>query len=252
MKVAALFTDYDGTIAPMGVSRSESSVPPSLLTELTRLSKVMPVAVITSKDIGFVRPRTPFASAWACAMGMEVVLANDKRHVLDCTTEVDSCIRSMRKILPPQAIVERKLGSDGRVLGVCIDWSHGRPPAPNEVTALTSALSACGLHVEQQSDETFIDAYCARTDKGEALTCLKSMLGVVGSVMYLGDSVHDNRAFDLAQISVGIRHGQRTEQLRCQYLVDYGLLPNLLGLLSMHDLDFTPALVRDLTGRPIA
>jgi len=64
-KVGALFTDYDGTISPINVSRSESRVPPEIMFMLNRIRERIPVAVITTKSLEFVVAKTPFACAWS-------------------------------------------------------------------------------------------------------------------------------------------------------------------------------------------
>lgn len=248
MKVAAIFTDYDGTIAPMNVPREESRVPETLLSKLALLSSRIPVAVITAKDISFVRPRTVFAKGWACAMGMEVVLADGTTRIAEPVPRVELPFGSVEKLAPKGATVEKKLASDGRTLGFSIDWSDGPRVSRPKVASLVLALRGRGFHVTHDGEESFVDAFCVDTNKGAALSQLKGMLGVEGAVMYLGDSSPDNDAFDLAEIPVGVRHGQRTESLRCRYLVDYKDVSEMLDRLLDRDLEFTHPVVQDMTG----
>jgi hydroxymethylpyrimidine pyrophosphatase-like HAD family hydrolase len=247
LKVAAVFTDYDGTIAPMGVRREESRVPEALRSRLVLLSSKIPVAVITAKDIFFVRPRTIFAWGWACAMGMEVVLADGTRHMAEPLPGIEVPL-GMEKLVPQGTTVEKKLSSDGRVLGFSIDWSDGPSLSPPEVSSLVRALRSRGLHTTHEGVERFVDAFWVETDKGAALRSLRKMLGVEGAVMYLGDSSHDNDAFDLAEIAVGVGHGQRTESLRCHYVVDYARVSELLDSLLDRDLEFTRSNAEDTKG----
>ena len=74
MKVGALFTDYDGTIARQDVKREQSEVSQEIARPLFELSRYIPIAIVTSKDYAFVRPRTDFASAWACCSGLEICI----------------------------------------------------------------------------------------------------------------------------------------------------------------------------------
>ena len=248
MKVGALFTDYDGTIAPMNVSREESRVPETLLSKLVLLSSRIPVAVITAKDITFVRARTTFAKGWACVMGTEVMLADGTGYTAGPAQGLEAPFQMVEKLVPPGATVEKKLASDGRALGFSIDWSDGPPVSRSRVASIVSTLRGRGLHVTHDGEERFVDAICVETDKGAALISLKRMLGVEGAVMYLGDSLSDNDAFDVAEIPVGVSHGQRTESLRCRYLIDYESVSELLDRLLDRDLEFTRSTVEEMTG----
>jgi trehalose-6-phosphatase len=248
LRVAAFFTDYDGTVAPINVSRAESRIPEALLSRLFLLSLRIPVAVITAKDISFVRPRTVFARGWACAMGMEVMLADGTGQIAEPVPGVEALFGTVENLVPLGATVEKKLSSDGRVLGFSIDWSDGPQVSRREVASLVSALRGRGLHATHEDGERFVDAFCAETDKGAALSTLRRMLGVEGAVMYLGDSPHDNDAFDAAEIAVGVRHGQPTGSLRCHYLVDYVRVSELLDRLLDRDLEFALSTVEGATG----
>ncbi len=219
-----------------------------MLSRLVLLSSKIPVAVITAKDLSFVRPRTAFAKGWACAMGMEVVLADGTTRIAEPLPRVELALRKIEKFVPTGATVEKKLASDGRVLGFSIDWSQSLPVSQLRVASLVSALRHHGLHVTNAGDGRFVDAFCSNIDKGAALSSLRRMLGVEGAVMYLGDSSPDNDAFDLAEIPVGVSHGQRTESLRCRFLVDSMRVSEMLDRLLDRELEFTRFTVEDLIG----
>ncbi|HVC27012.1 MAG TPA: hypothetical protein VND40_02510 [Nitrososphaerales archaeon] len=219
-----------------------------MLSKLVLLSSRIPVAVITAKDITFVRARTAFAKGWACAMGAEVMLADGTGYTAEPAQVLESPFQMVEKLVPHGATVEKKRASDGRVLGFSIDWSDGPPVSRSKVALLVSALRGRGLHVKYDGEERFVDAFCVETDKGAALISLKRMLGVEGAVMYLGDSLADNDAFDVAEIAVGVSHGQRTESLRCRYLVDYVRVSELLGRLLDRDLEFARSTVEEMMG----
>ena len=76
-QVKALFLDYDGTISPLNVSRTESRDLPENLAILRQISSIIPVAIITTKDLAFVVERTPFAHAWAGLGGLEIKVNDD-------------------------------------------------------------------------------------------------------------------------------------------------------------------------------
>ncbi|MDA4117681.1 MAG: HAD-IIB family hydrolase [Thaumarchaeota archaeon] len=254
-KIGALFTDYDGTIAPSDVSRSESRVPEPTLAKLVELSGRIPIAIITSKDYHFIRPRTEaFANAWACASGLDVVLRGDGRRKSKAALEAPDVALSLRKIeaeLPRGVVVERKRssGAGRRLLGFSIDWTTGPRLGTREVDSITKRLEGDGLFVSRLPWQTYLDAFASRPSKGTALTVLADALGVSQrAVAFLGDSDSDNEAFDKAEVSVGIEHGQPTRQLRCGYLLAFHRLPAFLGSLLENDMVFSP---EDSDVRPV-
>ena len=111
MKVSTLFMDYDGTIAPSGVSREESRVPLPLFSLLERISTKIPVAIVTSKDLRFVKPRTTFAWAWATALGLELRLRDGSGRFARVARGLGEAVASVRTSLPAAIEVEEKRGA---------------------------------------------------------------------------------------------------------------------------------------------
>jgi trehalose-6-phosphatase len=238
MKLAAVFVDYDGTIAPMGVRRSASRVPEPVDAALSSISSLVPVGVITSKDLGFVKGRTSFADGWACVLGSEVRLADGTGYIEKTETDLEAPLALAEKLLPRKVSVERKLASDGTMLGFSLDWTGMPKLRAPDVLHLVAAMRRCGLHVSYGRGDTFVDVYAVKTDKGAALESLKNLLSVGGPVLYLGDSSHDNPAFDVADVAVCVDHGQEMGGLRCRYRVDQGRVGELLGRLVASELEF--------------
>jgi phosphoserine phosphatase len=77
-------------------------------------------------------------------------------------------------------------------------------------------------------------------NKGKALLDLKQKLGVLNSVMYMGDSALDNPAFKLAELAVGVVHAERPKNLACEYLVRFEDLADFLRCLLENDFLFNP------------
>ncbi len=71
MKVEGLFLDYDGTISPLSVSGQESVVSQGTATILHRIKQLIPIGIITTKELSFIMPRTPFANAWSTIAGLK-------------------------------------------------------------------------------------------------------------------------------------------------------------------------------------
>jgi hypothetical protein len=56
--------------------------------------------------------------------------------------------------------------------------------------------------------------------------------------MYLGDSEADDQAFQLADVSVGVKHRRVMPKLQCKYRIEFFELENLLTELIDSDFDF--------------
>ena len=241
MKIAAIFTDYDGTLAPSDVRREDSVIPGPLLSVLSEISSRIPVAIVTSKDLDFVRPRTPFAWAWSTVLGLEVRLRDGSGRQAHVTMDLQGVLESGRKTLPAEVVVEEKRGTDGALLGVSLDWTSipGSPPA--ELKVAKTAFRGEGFQIGSYEGVKYMDIYAAPTDKGSAVRELVHLLGVEGPVMYLGDTEADNDAFKECGVSICIEHSQPTGGLNCGYSVQYLELPTLLERLLADRFEFDGA-----------
>jgi hypothetical protein len=183
-RIGALFTDYDGTIAPADVPRAESKVPEPVLSKLVALSSKIPIAIITAKDYHFIRPRTiAFARAWACVSGLDIRMAGDGdgwsgSGVVSGELEpmgwpdIETSLNRLQAKLPPEIIVERKYASNRgkRLLGFSIDWTAGPRLTSSKVDSITRLLEKDGLHVSRYPQQTYIDAFATKPSKGAALS----------------------------------------------------------------------------------
>ena len=157
MQIAAILSDYDGTLCPTGSIRSQEQniIPASLEDVLWSISEKIPVGIVSSKDFGFLHSKTKFAKMVSCIMGIEtLILKNHKQGTMmtcnsdsfECDDNLD-CIESRylmlnNKILEvnsqlltslandislifSQVVVERKFTSYKPILaGITIDWRH--------------------------------------------------------------------------------------------------------------------------------
>ena len=245
MRLTALFTDYDGTLAPADVDRDDSRVPLGVERALRKLSRLMPIAVITSKDLDFVLPRTKkFAAAWACVGGIETTMAGGSTLVSSRVRDMRTTLIEVRRIVPEGFLLEEKRSSDGKVIGVCVDWTRaGGTVDERLVSKLAALLRRRGAYVDRQPQCTYLDAFAAVPDKGLALTRLKESLGIDGPIMYMGDSTLDNAAFAKSDVAVGVYHGQPTDQLRCSLLIRFDSVERLLSSLVNDDLEFSRGMI---------
>ena len=241
-KVGALFTDYDGTISPINVPRSESRVPPAIMLLLNRIRERIPVAVITTKSLEFVVARTPFACAWSALGGLETKIGEitSRAPCLKTTRTIANALRYAKSISEGVLVVEEKRDSRGEVVAFSVDWRFADNQRTAEKTAM-KILSFCeSLPVvsTRYNGQPFFDVFPCAVDKGKALIDLKQKLGVKDSVMFMGDSPVDNTAFELADIAVGVLHAETLETLACDYFVRFEYIAGFFKCLLENDFLF--------------
>ncbi|HMK94757.1 MAG TPA: HAD hydrolase family protein [Candidatus Limnocylindrales bacterium] len=242
--IGALFTDYDGTISSMNVSLLESQVPPKIALVLDRIRKCIPVAVITTKSLEFVVARTPFACAWSALGGLETRIGEitAKAPCLEGNRNVATALEYAKSKSEGVLKVEEKRDSQGKVVAFSVDWRFADNQERAEKTA-TKVLSFCeSLPVAtlKYEEQPFFDVFPCAVNKGKALLDLKQKLGVLNSVMYMGDSEVDNSAFKLAEVAVGVTHAETPKNLACEYFVGFGDLAYFLQCLLENRFLFDP------------
>jgi trehalose-6-phosphatase len=239
MRVNALFSDYDGTLASEDVRAEESRVAPELDGLLKEVSGQVPFALITSKDCAFIRPRTPYAAAWSCVSGLETVYAYGGPRTANSSRDLRGDAEWARRELPGTRI-EEKTNGEGTVLGFSVDWRGAAMPDGLE-TALERMRSR-GLSVQFDPQRPFADVFAEPPDTGAALRTLRDALAPGGTTMYLGDSRFDNAAFRECDIAVGVSHGQELSDLACEFWVEQQDLSLLLGALRSRGYEFDRSL----------
>ena len=241
MKVRALFTDYDGTLAPLGVPREESEMFKGVGAELRKISMHAPVCIVTAKDYEFTYPRSRFATAWACVSGLDVRLKDGGTFTRKALRRLDEALALARSGEKRGTFTELKRGPAGELLGVGIDWT-GSPRAGEAMVRGLGRLRQKGHLVAYDGESTHADIFAAAPDKGRALRLLKRELKVGSGTMFMGDSVFDNPAFQEAEMTVGISHGQSMDELRCGYVVDQSDVRRFLHSLGENGMEFGPRL----------
>lgn len=252
VKIEAIFTDYDGTLSSAQVPREEAYVTPSLLRVLQKLSSKIPMAVITTKDLGFVKERVPFAHAIAAVCGLELQIGG--KLVLDQRVKgkielVNSAYYDVVKniaVMDDKIIVERKTIGKSDLVAFCVDWriSHNWGESKRIVKPVLTKCKNLGLYIVESNLHPFADVYAIKIDKGTAFLKVKRGLGLDGPIMYLGDSEADNAAFKQADVSIGIKYGRPASNLQCQYHVNFDELDGFLSSLLDSNLDFVPSMAQ--------
>jgi len=148
----------------------------------------------------------------------------------------------LKKVLQARdnLVIERKESDDEHLIGFCLDWRLARnwDDAKRIAAPLLDYSRKQGLYVVESEASPFANVFPMKIDKGEAYEKLKKELGVQGPIMYLGDSEADNPAFQLAEVSIGVKHRRIMPKLQCKYRVEFFELENLLTELIDSDFDF--------------
>jgi HAD superfamily hydrolase (TIGR01484 family) len=225
LKISAIFSDYDGTLAPEDVALDASRVPLEIEEPLLRLGSSVPIAIVTSKDYEFVRPRTQFARAWACVSGLEIVLSDGRSFAPPQTgSRLREGVEYVKRRNEFGLALELKRSTTKGLLAFSVDW-RGKPAPPSEfITAAIADLSGMGLTVAYDPTRPFLDVFGKRPDKAGAVREMKKLLDVGGNVLFIGDSAADNPAFEEADLAVCVDHGQGLAGLGCGYTLRRGEL----------------------------
>jgi hypothetical protein len=236
LKIDAIFSDYDGTLAPFDVRPEASRVSEGIRDPLLRLSSLVPVAIVTSKDSGFVRPRTTFSRAWACVSGLEIILASGRKlPTRRISGRLHEGLDHAKREGGAGLTFELKHSSTGGLLGFSVHW-RGRATPTRFLETVPAELEGMGLTVVHDPSWPFLDVFGARPDKGRAVRKLKALLNVKGNALYLGDSSADNPAFEAAEVGICVEHGQGVGELECSFAVRFEELGGFLSSLADHDL----------------
>lgn len=251
VKIQALFSDFDGTLSPLELRREDVYMPPRLKRLLTKASTKIKLGIVTTKDLTFIKERVPFAHGIAATCGLEMQIG-DRTYVDERVREPNKKIEiaykeALTRILPipDNIVIERKETEEGNLLAFCIDWrlSKNWNEARRKTTPLLTFCKEQGLFVVESDISPFANVFPFQVDKGAAYLKLRTELGVTGPAMYLGDSEIDDSAFQLAEVSVGIKHRRVMPHLQCKYRVEFLELEGFLSNLIDADFDFQEEMI---------
>lgn len=241
--VGALFLDYDGTITSLNVPRQESRVPAELNVLLHRIKELIPVGIITTKDMGFIVPKTRFANVWAAIAGLEIRIGSRVVKAVGVKKRLPYVLQALeyaRRLSDKYLFIEEKRDSSGQTVAFCVDWrfSANLMEAKLRATRVMNHCRNSSLEVIGYEGQPYFDVYPCRVDKGKALVELKRHFGLQSGLMYLGDSKVDNPAFQVADIGIGVLHEESAADLECDYYVRFEDVGSLLRRLMENNLVF--------------
>jgi HAD superfamily hydrolase (TIGR01484 family) len=245
VQVKGLFLDYDGTIAPLNVPRSQSAVSRDKLSILNRISAKIPIAVISTKDLAFLVKRTPFAHGWSGLGGLETKIGNtivSRIYTQEQVFQLRKALDYVRPIISSanEIMVEEKRDSNGTAVAFSVDWRQAKDigKAKNQAVKIFAYCETLPLTVIRYEQQPFFDVFPCPIDKGKALLEMKTWFGLTDGILYLGDSVVDNSAFQATDIAVAVVSDGTADNLICNYFVKFDDLPVFLEDLFNHSFQF--------------
>lgn len=244
MKVDGLFLDYDGTISPLTVTRQQSKVLPHLESLLRAMQRRVNIGVISTKDLAFVLPRTPFAHAWAAIAGLELRIGTrviQPQNIDAGLPFLNQALEFARQNAGNGGVIEEKCDSTGKPLAFCVDWRlvKNEKTIRTMSTRLLAYCKSLPLNVIEYEGKPYFDVFPCPIDKGRTLLTMKQNLGISGATLYMGDSHTDNPAFKAVDIGIGVSNFRRPLDLECQYWINFGDIAEFLNHLFKNQFTFS-------------
>jgi trehalose-phosphatase len=244
IKVNGLFLDYDGTISELEVPRQQSRVLPHIESLLVLIRKFTTIGIITTKDLFFILPRTSFAQAWGAIAGLEMKVGSNlfkTKNVEEGMPYLRQALDFARGHLVQNGVIEEKCDSEHQPLAFCVDWRQVRNDKNAKAMAfqIMSYCKSLPLNVIEYPGKPYFDVFPCSIDKGQTLVQMKEKLGLKGSVLYMGDSVTDNSAFESADIGIGVSNHGEPKELKCKYWVKFEDVAYFLSFLYKNNFVFS-------------
>lgn len=246
MAVRGLFLDFDGTINPLKTARTETEVPETIHLALEQIGRLIPIVIITMKDLPFVKARTPFAHAWSAVSGLEkrigdkILQTDGLENKLQLISHALAYAKSHVSVADVE--IEEKRDSYGRAIAFCVDWRKAKEAerAKHEAERVASYCEALDLQLIRYTGQPFYDVSPVSVDKGKALKDMLQELKLKNGILYIGDSEMDNPAFKMSDVSLGVIHeATPVQNLECDHFVRFDEIADFLNALLTNQLVFS-------------
>jgi hydroxymethylpyrimidine pyrophosphatase-like HAD family hydrolase len=219
MQISAILSDYDGTLCSTASIRnqnggslsksnnSSNKIPEELEKALCKISKRIPVCIVSSKDFIFLHETTGrFAKVLSCILGIETIIHEEHNDMadhndLDCIimrslaltlgnavlTKNSAILKSMVGKVSKHwkdIIIERKFTSERTLVGFTFDyrhlqnWKSFKESVEPSLKALlqhqidkhmpSSFTSNQRPFIQTYSSHPFLDVYAVECNKGSA------------------------------------------------------------------------------------
>jgi HAD superfamily hydrolase (TIGR01484 family) len=239
--------DYDGTISTLRAPISKSRVLPENMAILNQISRQIPVAVITTKDLSFVVKKTPFAHAWSGLAGLEIKIGDIVTRA-SCLTKITpyltAALEYAKNFSGTDLIIEEKRDSRRITVAFSVDWrqAKNKSEAKEKALKIISYCETLPIVTIKYEAQPFFDVFPCPVNKGKALLELKRKLDLCDGILYMGDSIVDNAAFEVADVALGVIHEETPENLVCDYFVRFEDVATFLKGLLRNRFCFSPKL----------
>lgn len=224
----AVFLDFDGTLAPI-VNDPAAAVPVAgMTTELTRLARYCPLAVISGRDLSDIQARVGVPGIWyAGSHGFELTGPDGQYYRNEAASaavaDLERVAEALRKRIGavPGILVEHKR------FGVAVHHRNVESDRVEEVVAAVHEVAASESRLRISNGRMVTELQPdVDWDKGQALLwVLEHIEGATELLpVFVGDDLTDEDAFDaVADTGVGIvvRHGEHGDRRSAaQFSVD--------------------------------
>ncbi|MEO0962499.1 MAG: trehalose-phosphatase [Pseudomonadota bacterium] len=210
----ALFLDYDGTLVPLARRPELAVAPPELLTALSRLADLMPVAVVTGRGRPDVMQMLDVKGiAYAGSHGFDIVDAEGK----DLSGDIgEAFLPALRKAsLALTAYLEPIDGAflEDKIYSLAIHYREVAPERHDDIAAAVEAEAARHPTLKKAGGKMIHEL---RPDiewnKGTAILHVMEAMGLTHNdtaAFYIGDDETDEDALRaVRETGIGIRVGE--------------------------------------------